>query len=79
MTRILSSLAEIGANYSVALVDLWGCVHDGLRIYPAAASALQAFRKGGGVVVLVTNAPRTAAWCRRGWTRCWRATPMMPS
>jgi HAD superfamily hydrolase (TIGR01459 family) len=61
VTRILSSLSEIGANYAVALVDLWGCVHDGLRIYPAAQAALQTFRAGGGVVILVTNAPRTAS------------------
>ncbi|UWQ23079.1 HAD family hydrolase [Jannaschia sp. W003] len=39
-------------------VDLWGCVHDGLRPLPGAVEALQAYRAGGGRVILVTNAPR---------------------
>lgn len=58
MTRILSNFAEISANYNLALVDLWGCVHNGQAIYPAAEAALQGFRKAGGCVVLVTNSPR---------------------
>lgn len=59
MTRILDSFAQIATNYDLALVDLWGCVHNGVAIYPAAQAALQAFRAGGGRVVLLTNAPRT--------------------
>lgn len=59
MTRILNSFAEVATNYDLALVDLWGCVHNGVKIYPAAEAALQAFRAGGGRVILVTNAPRT--------------------
>jgi HAD superfamily hydrolase (TIGR01459 family) len=58
MTRILSNFAEISVNYTLAFVDLWGCVHNGLEIYPAAEAALKAFRQGGGMVVLVTNSPR---------------------
>jgi HAD superfamily hydrolase (TIGR01459 family) len=58
VTRLLSNFAEISANYNLALVDLWGCVHNGQRVYPAAEAALQAFRKAGGCVVLVTNSPR---------------------
>lgn len=59
MTRIIDSLAEIGAQYDVLYCDLWGCLHDGLALYPAAVSALQGFRRQGGAVVLMTNAPRT--------------------
>ena len=58
MTQIIESLAELSGRYDVLFCDLWGCVHDGRRIYPAAAEALRAFRAGGGVVVLMTNAPR---------------------
>jgi HAD superfamily hydrolase (TIGR01459 family) len=58
MTRIVESLAEISAPYDVLLCDLWGCVHDGVRPLPEAVAALQAFRAGGGTVILVTNAPR---------------------
>ena len=58
MTRIISSLAEVAARYQAAFVDLWGCVHDGERAIPSAVAALQAFRAGGGAVVLVTNSPK---------------------
>lgn len=58
MVRIIESLAEIAADYDVLLVDLWGCLHDGVRVFPEAAAALKGFRQGGGTVVLITNAPR---------------------
>ena len=61
MTRILSSLSEIGSDYDALLCDLWGCLHNGIAPYPAAVAALQAFRAGGGKVVLLTNAPRPNA------------------
>jgi HAD superfamily hydrolase (TIGR01459 family) len=59
MTRIIHSLSEISAQYDALFVDLWGCVHNGVRAFPAAIAALQEFRRSGGTVVLVTNAPRT--------------------
>ncbi|MFN4059075.1 MAG: TIGR01459 family HAD-type hydrolase [Roseinatronobacter sp.] len=61
MTQIISSFAEVSAQYDLAFVDLWGCVHNGRTIYPAAEAALVAYRRAGGRVVLVTNAPRPAA------------------
>ena len=61
MTRLIGFFAEISTRYDLALVDLWGCVHNGLAIYPAAEAALQAFRQEGGYVVLMTNAPRPRA------------------
>ena len=58
MTRIIETLDEIAADYDAAFVDVWGCLHDGIRPFPAAVAALQTFRAGGGAVVLLTNAPR---------------------
>lgn len=58
MTEVIASLSEIGDRYDAAFVDLWGCMHNGLRAFPEAVAAMQAFRAGGGTVVLVTNAPR---------------------
>ena len=62
MTRIITALSEISAQYDALFVDLWGCVHDGVKALPEAVAALQAYRARGGVVVLVTNSPRA----RRG-------------
>lgn len=58
MAEIVASLAEIGGRYDAVFCDLWGCLHNGRRPFPAAVAALQAFRKTGGSVVLLTNAPR---------------------
>lgn len=58
MTEIISSLADISAPYDAVLCDVWGCLHNGVRLLPGAVSALQAFRAQGGAVVLLTNAPR---------------------
>ncbi|WP_293452139.1 TIGR01459 family HAD-type hydrolase [Planktotalea sp.] len=61
MTRIVSTLAEISHQYDALFVDLWGCVHDGVKALPDAVAALQEYRRSGGKVVLVTNSPRPRA------------------
>lgn len=58
MTRQIARLAEVSASYDVLLCDLWGCLHDGVRAFPAAVAALEGFRAEGGRVVLLTNSPR---------------------
>ncbi|KPU84570.1 HAD family hydrolase [Marinosulfonomonas sp. PRT-SC04] len=58
MTQIITALADISGEYDALYVDLWGCVHDGVAALPDAVAALQTYRKSGGKVVLLTNAPR---------------------
>lgn len=58
MPEILSSFSDIAPRYRALFCDLWGCVHDGYKPFPEAVAALQAFRAQGGLVVLVSNAPR---------------------
>lgn len=60
MSQIITSLADISDRYDALFCDLWGCVHNGLEPFADAVTAMQAFRKKGGIVMLVTNAPR--AW-----------------
>ncbi len=60
MTEIIQSLDEIDSGYRVLFCDLWGCLHDGVRAFPAAVAALERFRSRGGRVVLLTNSPRPA-------------------
>ncbi len=61
MTRIITALSEISHSYDALFVDLWGCVHNGVKAIPSAVSALQDYRKSGGRVILVTNSPRPRA------------------
>ena len=59
MTQIITALSEISDRYDALFVDLWGCVHDGVRAIPSAVAALQGYRQRGGCVILLTNAPRS--------------------
>ena len=45
-------------RYDVVFCDVWGVVHNSIVAFPEAADALMRFRRKGGAVVLITNAPR---------------------
>ena len=55
---ILSSVRQLAHRYPVWLCDIWGVLHNGVAAFPVASGALAAFRRQGGKVVLITNAPR---------------------
>lgn len=55
---IIERAGPLLERYRVLLCDVWGVVHDGIRAYPGANDALPRFRKAGGTVILVSNAPR---------------------
>ena len=63
--RQITRLAEISDDYDVILCDLWGVLHNGVAAFPSASDALVAFRRRGGTVILITNAPRPSAPVRR--------------
>jgi HAD superfamily hydrolase (TIGR01459 family) len=56
----MHDLADLPENYRLILCDIWGCVHDGVRIFPEAAALLASWRTQGRIVMLITNAPRPA-------------------
>ena len=62
MTRaaipILTSIAELAPSCDVWIVDIWGVMHNGRRAFEAAGEACRRFRAAGGLVVLLSNAPR---------------------
>ena len=58
MTQIIENFADISGQYDAAFVDLWGCMHNGIKAFPDAVAAMQAYRAQGGKVILVTNSPR---------------------
>ncbi len=53
-------MKKLSGQYRVWFCDIWGVVHNGVAPFDAAAHALALHRQGGGIVVLVTNAPRPA-------------------
>ena len=58
--RFAERLRDLVGDVDVLLSDVWGVVHNGLVAFPEACEALHSFRKQGGTVILITNAPRPA-------------------
>jgi HAD superfamily hydrolase (TIGR01459 family) len=54
----IGHFASLTGEYDVVLSDVWGVVHNGVAATSPACDALTRFRKAGGCVVLITNAPR---------------------
>lgn len=54
-------MAPLAAGTAAWFVDIWGVMHNGIAPFPGAVEACRAFRHGGGIVILVSNAPRPAA------------------
>ena len=54
----IAALDELTGRYRAILCDVWGVVHNGVEIYPAAIAALARARQRGLAVILITNAPR---------------------
>ena len=54
----LNHLAEIYKNYDTYIIDLWGVIHDGIKLNPKAIEAVKNLIKGKKKVVFLSNAPR---------------------
>jgi len=58
---IVSSIAPVSQGREAWLADVWGVMHNGVEPFAAACDACTRFRLAGGIVVLLSNAPRPAA------------------
>ena len=58
--RFVERLRDLVGGVEVILSDIWGVVHNGLESFPEACEALHTYRRNGGTVILITNAPRPA-------------------
>jgi HAD superfamily hydrolase (TIGR01459 family) len=55
---ILPSIAPLAATCEAWITDIWGVLHNGVAAFPEACQAARSFRAKGGIVVLLSNAPR---------------------
>ena len=60
MTKNLDNegLQSIADNYNLFYIDLWGVVHNGIKLHEKAILALKKLQKMNKNFVLLTNAPR---------------------
>ncbi len=59
-TRVIRGLGEIASAYDAFILDLWGCLHDGVAVYPAALDCLHRLKAAGKTAIILSNAPRRA-------------------
>src|SRR5215470_6490869 len=58
---ILGGLSAIVGRYDGFILDLWGVLHDGVRPYDGAVTALQQLKHRRKRAVILSNGPRRAA------------------
>jgi HAD superfamily hydrolase (TIGR01459 family) len=61
LPEFLERFEPLARDYDVLLCDVWGVVHNGVAAFEPACAALMRFRRNGGTVILITNAPRPSA------------------
>lgn len=54
---IIAKADSLVFSYDVLFCDVWGVIHDGVTAYEEAGHVLAKFRKRGGSVILISNAP----------------------
>ena len=55
---LISGFRDIADKYDAVLCDVWGVLHNGKEAYAGVDEALEKYRKQGGTVLLLSNAPR---------------------
>ena len=61
----LNHLEEICSFYDTFVIDLWGVVHDGVRLNFKAIEAIENLVKNKKKVIFLTNAPRPCSVVRQ--------------
>ena len=54
----LNGLQSIADNYDIFYIDLWGVIHNGVKLHEKAITVLKELSKKKKSFVLLTNAPR---------------------
>ncbi len=55
------NISEISDKYDLFILDLWGVIHDGEKLYPGVLESLKALRKLDKKICFLSNAPRRSA------------------
>ena len=58
MRKNIRGIEEVINNYEAFLIDLWGVVHNGVKLFPNILQLLQKIKEHNKEVIFITNAPR---------------------
>ena len=59
-TKIIRDISEIVDFYEVYFIDLWGVIHNGVKLFPGVNDVLKVLKKKKKTIFFITNAPRRA-------------------
>ena len=59
--RELENLSEIFNKYDTFIVDLWGVIHDGVKLNSKAIEVIKNLKKNSKKIVFLSNAPRPSS------------------
>ena len=57
----LENLSEIYNQYDAFIIDLWGVVHNGIRLNPGATEVIEKLNDKDKEIIFLSNAPRPSA------------------
>jgi len=57
-TKLIKGLNQVQSKYDAFFIDLWGVMHNGIKLYPEAINVLENLNKLNKRFVLISNAPR---------------------
>ena len=55
--KLIKKLEKISENYNTFFIDLWGVIHNGIKLYPEAIEVLNNLQRQKKRFVLMSNAP----------------------
>jgi|TARA_B110000438_G_scaffold239675_1_gene238033 HAD superfamily hydrolase (TIGR01459 family) len=61
-TKLIKGLNQVQEKYDTFFIDLWGVVHDGVKLNPGAIEVLENLNKLKKRFVLMSNAPRPSKY-----------------
>ena len=59
--KIIEGLEEVEKKYNLFLIDLWGVIHNGIKIFPDVIDVLKKLKEKEKEVLFITNAPRRSS------------------
>lgn len=57
---VIAGLSHVVDRYDGFILDLWGCIHNGVEPFPGVLEALRRARAAGKKLLVLSNAPRRA-------------------
>ncbi len=58
---LVSGLGALAPHFDAVILDLWGVIHDGTRLFEEVPACLEQLRAHGKTICLLSNAPRRIA------------------